>query len=43
MDKLAGVGRDRDYKASVWAIKPVWEMSVKSRCPCGRVALFRLR
>ena len=27
----------------MWASKLEWEMSVKSRCPCGRVGLCRLR
>ena len=31
MDRLACVDRDRGYKTSVWAGKPEWEMSVKSK------------
>ena len=43
MDSLACVDHARGYKMSVWASKSVWEMSVKSRCPCGRVGLCRLQ
>ena len=28
------------YKVSVQASKPLWGMSVKSRCPCGTVSLW---
>ena len=40
MDRLACVGRDRSFKASLWTGKPVWEMSMKIRLPCGQVGLW---